>query len=316
MKTLLAQAVNVVECARSLDIMDSVKIPGMYRIACEPRAVPAVLGDIAKAIEAFDQAAADRSQPEATPTAALAVVLRYVADRGVNMNAMMAHVRKAGGPGLADALLDAAEKARELDHVPDLKPKPGEIGAPDDVRNETSDLAAIRTRTGPQDIAPKHAEGTAIREKYDPEGKHEVVLGGEMARKLGELAAALSGKPIDPRHAESGPTSPHAVAKPQGPLDTANYSGDLSTLIDGLTDRVNRLVMKIGRSERLAGLASQFENLRVRLMSETGPNGVVFEMTAGITEALARVETEISKFERDFGVEEAMDDADQPDFKF
>ncbi len=192
MKSLLAQALTVIERVRSLELVPSASMPNVYRLGCEVRRTPLLLRELALALDDFDAA----SRVGRDPTRVLALTIRYAGEHGINVREMAEYVRGQ----LPGTPIDASTADVDPEHVP----LPGQIGAPPPRGEETVDQANIRTRTG----------GVEPAAKYTAEALPgaDLVL-SEAAERMGEVARAIGPERRDHSRREDADHHGHQPAR-------------------------------------------------------------------------------------------------------
>lgn len=260
---MLAEALKVVEAARSLDPYPG-KV-GIYRISCEPRLVPVRLRELREALEGFDKAVARGADAQAV----LGRVIRYAARRGVDVRAMMAEVT-------------LPEEAIEAEAEADLAPKPGEIGAPDTAQDITV------SRQSAKDGDPVSGTAPEVAPKYtvDPD-----FPGSRPPRppKAGETS-----RPMDPTQSPERAPEPARAPPAEEPKDQPQSDMPRMKLAER---RLEQLAARVGWTPELQKIDVALRKAKDSMSQADTPDGTHHLMTGGAERVLDRVVEALGKEE-------------------
>lgn len=271
---MLAQALSVVEAARKLDPSPVSAVPGLWRLQCDAKHLPALLRNLAEALEDFDKTTGHDDDP----LALLVRAVRFASQRGVPRDEMIAALR--GGA------------ARDEIQITDLKPQPGEIGPPDTV-SDTSPVPEPRPqhspRSGPRPEPadkfkpmPKPVIAAALRPVTNvPKLAPRPVISGETAfgKHLSEFASELS---YDPDNALA---------------DAGDLVQDAGVEMDAISDRLEYAVTRMGWTPKLRALAAAWIHARNKISANNTSSTPGFKLDLADAMIMSRVASELAQIE-------------------
>ena len=271
---MLAEALKVIEAARALDPYPG--RAGIYRIACEPRFIPVRLRELAEAIETFDRAVSKGRDAEAL----VGQVLRYAARKGIDVGEMVAEL------GAGDALTDEA--------LAELIPQPGEVGAPDDIR----DVSTSRQANAEGDVFADRNERPS--ERHSPD-KLFPGTPREVERKVSDTTRPMD-VTVDRRKAPVPDDAPDPEPLKPAPSNQLHRMKDLER-------RMETLAASAGWTPALQKIDAAWRKAVQAMKEDDSPEGMAYLMTGDAERLMADVEAEIEAAER-----ESLDEAPRPAF--
>lgn len=276
---MLAQALAVVEAARSLRPVEAPAIPGMWRLQCEPRRMAEAIRQLGETLAEFDATTGS----DHDPLALVARAVRYAQSQGIPADEMVAAIR--GGSESNDDL-------REASSVADLKPQPGEIGRPDAV-SDGSPVQEMRP-AGPRpgvkaEIAAKYkpAEPTKMIRALEPVSRPSVpvavpIITGETAG--GTKVAETVDHSLDHEYSV-------ALA------DAGETAADIGLEMDAISDRLEAVVGRVGWTPKLRALAAAWYNARNKIAGANLSNTAGFKIDIADALIMTKVSTELAQLE-------------------
>lgn len=263
---MLAQALKVVEAARQLGANPG--NIGIFRFTCEPRMLPVRIRELAESIETFDRSTGRGVDTEAKLVAAL----RYAGSKGLDLDDMLSAL------GLSEEDLKAL--AGE-----DLRPKPGEMGHPDDLQDVSVSRQAVR------DGAAVLGKAIVTADRY----RNDIDFPGEGPPSPEGVVA--EDHPVDPLMEIDAPVPPPPRPEEAEPEQAPDGMPELKEL----ESRIEALHSKYGWSEELKNADLMLRKAKGAMdVQETG-GGVVYRISAEALRALVAVSMAIADLER--GVE-------------
>lgn len=269
---MLTQALAVVEAVRGLDPRPVAAVPGMWRLQVEARHMPLRLRELGEALEHFDSEAGNKHSPET-------MVLRAVmsaAKRGVKLDEMIGAIDSLG----------ADDELREASSLAELKPQPGELGAPDRVSDSSPvpapaprpDSPASEGRPADKYLAPTPGKPTQSLRPATP-----IFSQGNAPVITGQTAVGTSlQRYVD----ELGLDADMALA------DAGDYAADADMEMDAIGDRLAMVLGKYGMTPKLRILLAAYVNARNQASVDVNrPGGG--RMGAAEAGVLARVAADI-----------------------
>lgn len=268
---MLAHAIKVVEAARALGAHPGGI--GIYRFTCEPRMLPIHIRELSEAIEAFDKAAGRGVDAEGKLVAAIG----FAASRGIDVADMLSAI------GMSEEDLRALAEA-------DLKPKPGEMGRPDDVEDVSVSRQAVRNGSAVL------GKDIVTADRY----RHDGTFPGDAPEPEG---IAAEDHPVDPMTEPAPPAPP----EPEDAEPEDEPAADGEPALQELEDRIKSLESRLGWTEELRDADLLLRKAKGAMEAkETGGGGTAYRLNEESMRVLMAVALAIDELERGADLEESL----------
>lgn len=269
---MLAQALKVVEAARLLGPQPG--NIGLYRFTCEPRMLAARIRELAETIEAFDRHSGRSVDAESKLVAAIG----YATGKGLDLHDMLASL------GMSEEDLKALGD-------PDLQPKPGEMGPPDDVEDVSVSRQAVRNG------AAVLGKDIVLADRY----RHDDFFPGDPEASPEGITA--EDHPIDPL------TEPDTPAPPPPPPEEVEEEAapEGEPVLQELENRLQGLEARYGWTEELQKADLMLRKARGAMDAKEGSSGTVYRINAESVRALVAVSLAIAELERGVDLDEGFE---------